>query len=156
MHYIRTKAKANDKETRATFSPIHPSIHPSKVPTYMHTYLPTRTDRRFDSFLHSYNIQKIQHHSLIISHPPISFLRALIIHSNPIQSKSSRIQLDPNCSNRILELPLLAGALEDMREVADGDAKGEIERGEHDGEEDPPAGQGGDEGEGAAGLIRAE
>lgn len=43
-----------------------------------------------------------------------------------------------------------------MREVADGDAKGEIERGEHDGEEDPPAGQGGDEGEGAAGLIRAE
>lgn len=117
----------------------------------MHTYLPTRTDRRFDSFLHSYNIQKIQHHSLIISHPPISFLQALIIQSN-----TSRIQLDTNCLNRILKLPLLAGALEDMREVADGDAKGEIERGEHDGEEDPPAGQGGDEGEGTAGLIRAE
>ena len=43
-----------------------------------------------------------------------------------------------------------------MREVADGDAEREIERGEHDGEEDPPAGQGGDEGEGAARLMRAE
>ena len=55
-------------------------------------------------------------------------------------------------SNRILDLLLLASPLDDVREIAHGDAEGEVERGEHDGEEDPPAGHGGDEGEGAAGL----
>lgn len=40
-----------------------------------------------------------------------------------------------------------------MREVAYGDTKREIKRCEHDGEEDPPAGHGRDEGEGAACLC---
>ena len=54
--------------------------------------------------------------------------------------------------HRILDLLLLARALDDMRQVADGDTEREIQRREHDGEEDPPAGHGRDEREGAARL----
>lgn len=74
--------------------------------------------------------------------------------SYPIQLNLTQIHKSDSILN--FNLALLAGALEDMREVADGDAEREIERGEHDGEEDPPAGQGGDKGEGAARLTRAE
>lgn len=39
----------------------------------------------------------------------------------------------------LLHLPLLARTLDDVREIADGDVEGEVERCEHDGEENPPA-----------------
>ena len=39
---------------------------------------------------------------------------------------------------------LCACAFDDMGEIADGKSEGKVERGEHDGEEDPPSGHGGD------------
>ena len=66
----------------------------------------------------------------------------------------SLIFCDPSSTlHGILDLLLLARARDDMREVAYGDTKRKIKRCEHDGEEDPPAGHGRDEGERAACLC---
>ena len=43
-----------------------------------------------------------------------------------------------------------------MRQIAHGDAEGEVQRREHDSEEDPPASHGRDEGEGATGLGKTQ
>ena len=53
----------------------------------------------------------------------------------------------------LLNLPLLAGTLDDVGEVANGEIEWEVERCEHDGEENPPAGHGGDESEGSSSLV---
>ena len=41
---------------------------------------------------------------------------------------------------------LRACTFDDMGKIADGDVEGKVERGKHDGEEDPPSGHGGDKG----------
>ena len=47
---------------------------------------------------------------------------------------------------------LLGCAFDDMGEIADGDGEGKVERGEHDGEENPPSGHGGDKCKSTSGL----
>ena len=59
----------------------------------------------------------------------------------------------PFHSNSILDLLLLARSLDDVGEIPDGYVEGEIQRREHDGEEDPPAGHRRDEREGAPRLV---
>jgi hypothetical protein len=56
---------------------------------------------------------------------------------------------DRSCHAVLLLLPL-AGALDHGAQIADRDLEGEVESSEHDGEEDPPAGQGSDEEEGTS------
>lgn len=55
-------------------------------------------------------------------------------------------------SHSILNLLLLACSLDDMRQIADRNAEREVQGGEHDGEENPPAGHGRDESEGSTRL----
>lgn len=126
--------QTNQPETRAPFKDV-----PARSVIHVHTYTYRPCIRISKTFTPRLNPPS-----------PFSFHRVL---NNPIQPNTLSYPSNSNRLNRILDL-LLARPLEDMREVADGNAKREIERGEHDGEEDPPAGQGGDEGEGAARLIR--
>jgi len=56
-------------------------------------------------------------------------------------------------SHILLRLSLLARALDDMRQVTNGELEGEIEGSEQNGEEDPPAQQVHDEGQRAGGDL---
>ena len=70
----------------------------------------------------------------------------------PLPCLLPRLVFDISDLDSVLDLLFLARTPDDMRQITHRDTEREIQRREHDGEEDPPASHGRDEGEGAAGL----
>jgi hypothetical protein len=73
----------------------------------------------------------------------------------PTSTKNLHRRLEDSLKRRLCRVSLLlllgllplTGTLDESAEITDGDLEGEVERGEHDGEEDPPATHVGDESE---------
>lgn len=84
----------------------------------------------------------------------ISIPNVLPISCPTVSHAHTPDQTEENTLDHILFLLLFAGTFDDMRQISDRDAEWEVERGKHNGEEDPPACQGGDKGECATRLSK--